>query len=145
MYVTGPSTVSPQSSSPELIVRNHQQCLCFLELSVQMNGSFRCWFMLFPEVAEMVETGKSNNKHESSPTRTRLKDHQNLPLAARTVVPGKEDRASPRSQRSLRTHSQPFPPALGCRITQYHHSSFICWEFSRGSSYLKIRRPGNKS
>lgn len=59
----------------------------------------------------MVETGKSNNKHESSPTKTRLKDHH-LPLAARTVVPGKEDWASPQSQRSLRTHSQPFPPAL---------------------------------
>lgn len=61
-------------------------------LSVQINRSFRCWFMLFPEMAKMMDTSKSNSMHQSHLTRTRLKDHLNLPLAARMeVVLRKED------------------------------------------------------
>lgn len=126
-----------------MMVRNRQQRLCFHDLSVQVNGSFRCWFMLFPEVAETMETGKSNNMHESPPTRTTLMDHQNLPLAARMeVVPGKEDWGSPRSP-AQPVYSQLFPPAWGwslpncSELPDHLYSPSVCWKFSRGSSYLK--------
>jgi len=73
----------------------------------------------------MMEIGKHNNIHESSPARASLKDPQNLSLTARVeVVPGKEDFGSPWSQHSWGAHSPSLRlragascTVLSCRIT----------------------------